>query len=69
MKALTSKFKKKFPDIELSRRHIGRIIRYNDKTRKRTRHFHYTYNNQEYRKLTKGVSTLHRKPKIYKRDN
>ena len=41
MKALTSKFKKKFPDTELSRRHIGRIIRDNDKTRKRTKHFHY----------------------------
>jgi len=38
MKALTSKLKKKFPDTELSRRHIGRIIRDNDKTRKRTRH-------------------------------
>jgi transposase len=32
MKALTSKFKKKFPNTELSRRHIGRIIRDNDKT-------------------------------------
>ena len=32
-------------------------------------YFNYTYNNQKYRKLTKGVSTLHRKPKIYKRDN
>ena len=41
MKELTSKFKKKFPDTELSRRHIGRIIRDNDKTRKRTKHFHY----------------------------
>ena len=41
MKALTRKFKKKFPNTELSRRHIGRIIRDNDKTRKRTRHFHY----------------------------
>ena len=39
------------------------------KKRNYNNYFNYTYNNQEYRRLTKGVSTLHRKPKIYKRDN
>ena len=45
-------------------RSIKKIKRRNYKN-----YFNYTYNNQEYRKLIKGVSTLHRKPKIYKRDN
>jgi len=32
--------KEKFPDIDLSRQHLGEIIRDNNKTRKRLRHIH-----------------------------
>ena len=37
---LTLEVKEKFPNIDLSRQHLGEIIRDNNKTRKRLRHIH-----------------------------
>ena len=38
---LLDKLKSKYPDIKISERHIGRIIRENNLTRKRTRRRHF----------------------------
>jgi len=40
MKDLLEEVKTKFPDIDISRQHLGDIIRDNNKTRKRLRHIH-----------------------------
>lgn len=33
--------KQKYKDLDISTRHLGRVIRANNRTRKRTRHQHY----------------------------
>jgi hypothetical protein len=56
MNDLLIELKKEFPDISVSRQHLGEILRDNNKTRKRLRHIHQpsTYRGRE-RNHTKEI--------------
>lgn len=41
MDELLFSMKQKYKDLDITRRHLGRVIRANNRTRKRTRHQHY----------------------------
>lgn len=41
MKALAKKIKKKYPSFNITSQHLGQVLRDNNQTRKRTRHYHY----------------------------
>jgi hypothetical protein len=41
MDELLFDMKNKYTDFDISRQHLGRIIRNNNRTRKRTRHQHF----------------------------
>ena len=41
MDELLFSMKQKYNDLDITRRHLGRVIRANNRTRKRTRHQHY----------------------------
>lgn len=66
IKDLLDEIKKKFPDISVSRQHLGEIIRDNNRTRKRLRHIHepLTYRGKE-RDHKKEISDYLTKMKTY----
>jgi hypothetical protein len=41
MNELEIEMKNKYPTIDITRQHLGQVIRNNNKTRKRTRHEHF----------------------------
>jgi hypothetical protein len=41
MDELLFSMKQKYNDFDITRQHLGRVIRANNRTRKRTRHQHY----------------------------
>lgn len=41
MEELLFNMKQKYDDLDITRQHLGRVIRSNNRTRKRTRHQHY----------------------------
>jgi len=49
MDELLFSMKHKYNDLDITRQHLGRVIRANNRTRKRTRHQHYdTIDNKKY---------------------